>query len=997
MSSKSKPLEDGVVLKKFQSIAPTQEGIQTLSKWMIHYKAHASKLVVLWMNVMKNAKPAQRLTLFYLCNDVVQNCKRKNAVIFQTLFKTVLKDAVLLVRDESIRKNIERILKIWTERNVYHTDFIDQLQSTLMQDIPTEPEPEPIPDIEPDYPEEIPLVEPEAAPPPKKKKTIDPKLLQDFQPKEMAEKMVNFIATIKEAEMKELNASRLRFDINTVEEVKRLKDRSHGYDFARQFEESCNKLEDYVKYLEKVAGDRESLLLMLDTSEMYYDAQYGEAKVVANAYRNFGSRINRQRKHLDETRRKLPEPKPQSVYTDSSNTDVIDMELDEQQDSMYKQIKTDDDAYSISSEISAPSPEGSPFELQLSPIDETKKKDFNIVKGIGDGLESRLASMQSAVYNPKEALKPKKSGVHEIIQHARLSAGIMNADGGSGDSTPVKDEPFGGTGDGDTTPTQDEMFDQQQSSSSSQNSSSISKSVELLDQLISQTKQTDPTLLQNLAMLRDQVQKQVLLDKEKTPPAKKGPDNWTAWKAQKEGAKSTSGQDDEESPPPPPPPPPPAPLINNVPPFNLPMVLPQMMQPPPAPMGLALPPPPPPPQLQSSIMLRPPSGVTPPPLVQTPPSSMQMSLTPPIMTPSASTAMLSPHQQQSMASNPMMNLPPFMPPPNLPPPPPPPPALSQSQDYPVIDHRRHTVQSIQTISSNGGFDAASDVVVEMNHLAAGGGRGGGTYHHHQHHHHQQHHHQTSMYDDGNDEQRTIPTIGGTRNKPVLRPAGPPPLMPNKSNHGDGEEQQDEFIQKLKQKSNNISNIVSVNTGGGRYRSFSGSSLRNLVSVSQTDSYNAGAADSSLVNSSSQQAVATSELEPVTSMAAGGGAPDKDVTQSAMELDSDEGGSDQQHQQQQQQLQTGRINEHQTDSQQTTKEMERFNPAPLLDHHRDQFYEDDFSFQSHDGPHQPQQLRPMLHFDHFRGGRPPMYRPRHQHSPRRRGPHPGSYGFYRPRY
>lgn len=59
-------------------------------------------------------------------------------------------------------------------------------------------------------------------------------------------------------------------------------DRSHGHEFSRQFEESCQKLDDYVHHLEVEIKDRADLIEMLEQSEIYYDAQYGEAKIVAN-------------------------------------------------------------------------------------------------------------------------------------------------------------------------------------------------------------------------------------------------------------------------------------------------------------------------------------------------------------------------------------------------------------------------------------------------------------------------------------------------------------------------------------------------------------------------------------------------------------------------------------------------------------------------------------------------------------------------------------------
>ena len=44
------------------------------------------------------AKTEHRLTLFYVCNDIVQTCKRKHAVVYKDAFKEILKEATLLVR-----------------------------------------------------------------------------------------------------------------------------------------------------------------------------------------------------------------------------------------------------------------------------------------------------------------------------------------------------------------------------------------------------------------------------------------------------------------------------------------------------------------------------------------------------------------------------------------------------------------------------------------------------------------------------------------------------------------------------------------------------------------------------------------------------------------------------------------------------------------------------------------------------------------------------------
>lgn len=59
-------------------------------------------------------------------------------------------------------------------------------------------------------------------------------------------------------------------------------DRAHGNEFSTQFEESCLRLEEAVRGLEKTNGEQKDLMAQLHTSEYFYDQQYREARIVAN-------------------------------------------------------------------------------------------------------------------------------------------------------------------------------------------------------------------------------------------------------------------------------------------------------------------------------------------------------------------------------------------------------------------------------------------------------------------------------------------------------------------------------------------------------------------------------------------------------------------------------------------------------------------------------------------------------------------------------------------
>lgn len=64
--------------KKLAQLKDTQESIQSLSSWCLKQRNNHKKIVSSWLNVLKRVKVEQRLTLFYLANDVIQYSKRKN-------------------------------------------------------------------------------------------------------------------------------------------------------------------------------------------------------------------------------------------------------------------------------------------------------------------------------------------------------------------------------------------------------------------------------------------------------------------------------------------------------------------------------------------------------------------------------------------------------------------------------------------------------------------------------------------------------------------------------------------------------------------------------------------------------------------------------------------------------------------------------------------------------------------------------------------------------
>ncbi|XP_035306540.1 regulation of nuclear pre-mRNA domain-containing protein 2 isoform X7 [Cricetulus griseus] len=271
--------------RKFQSVTNTMESIQGLSSWCIENKKHHSTIVYHWMKWLRRSTYPHRLNLFYLANDVIQNCKRKNAIIFRESFADVLPEAAALVKDPSVSKSIERIFKIWEDRNVYPEDMIVALREALTSTNP--------------------------------KAALKSKIVAEFRSQALIEELLMYKRSEDQIELKEKQLSTMRVDVCSTETLKCLKDKTGGKKFSKEFEEASSKLEEFVNGLDKQVRHGPSLTEALENAGIFYEAQYKEVKVVANAYKTFANRVNNLKKKLDQLKSTLPDPEESPVPSPS--------------------------------------------------------------------------------------------------------------------------------------------------------------------------------------------------------------------------------------------------------------------------------------------------------------------------------------------------------------------------------------------------------------------------------------------------------------------------------------------------------------------------------------------------------------------------------------------------------------------------------------------------------------------------------------------------------
>lgn len=278
--------------KKFQGVTNTMDSIQGLSTWCIDNKKYHSLIVRQWMKCVKKSDPAHRLNLLYLANDIIQNCKRKNAIVYRTAYAEVLPDAFSLVNyegDPKVIKSVERILTIWEDRGVYSGTLIAELRSVLVKE---------------ESPPETPV---EQKTPVESKADLRSKIVAEFVPQALIDQMSKYKRSLEEVDLREKQLAAMRVDICSSEALKKLKDKAGGKKFSKDFEEGSAQLQEFIKFYDKQIKVGPPLIEALSNADIFYEMQYKEVKIVANAYQTFANRVSHLKRKLDSLKATLPD------------------------------------------------------------------------------------------------------------------------------------------------------------------------------------------------------------------------------------------------------------------------------------------------------------------------------------------------------------------------------------------------------------------------------------------------------------------------------------------------------------------------------------------------------------------------------------------------------------------------------------------------------------------------------------------------------------------
>lgn len=124
--------------KKLDSLQDTQELIVSISQWVLFHHRHAKDLCQLWSDyALANVNKLQlnkKLSLLYLCNDVVQEARHKRKPEFATEFAAILPDvlnALYPTLDSPIKPKVERLIGVWDQRNIFEREDIGAMKRAV--------------------------------------------------------------------------------------------------------------------------------------------------------------------------------------------------------------------------------------------------------------------------------------------------------------------------------------------------------------------------------------------------------------------------------------------------------------------------------------------------------------------------------------------------------------------------------------------------------------------------------------------------------------------------------------------------------------------------------------------------------------------------------------------------------------------------------------------------------------------------------------------------
>lgn len=133
------------------------------------------------------------------------------------------------------------------------------------------------------------------------------KVVAEFVPQALIDELSKYKRSVEEVDLREKQLAAMRVDICSTEALRRLKDKAGGKRFSKDFEEGSAQLQEFVRFLENQMKAGPHIMESLSNADIFYEMQYKEVKIVANAYQTFANRVSHLKRKLDSLKATLPD------------------------------------------------------------------------------------------------------------------------------------------------------------------------------------------------------------------------------------------------------------------------------------------------------------------------------------------------------------------------------------------------------------------------------------------------------------------------------------------------------------------------------------------------------------------------------------------------------------------------------------------------------------------------------------------------------------------
>nr|CDS32502.1 hypothetical transcript [Hymenolepis microstoma] len=246
----------------------TTKCIKNSASSLLSVAEHAELIAKIWLQNFETAsEPATQLALFYVLNEVLQNCISYGAPEMKNTFKTPIMSALKSFRPGMPIDKVKKLLLVWGQQGLFEKDFNKRLlkYARHFENLSKRP------DTNVNH--------------------SNAKDFKDFSPDKLIRQLREYaeIETNSKIFEPEFVSSLLGIPIETT--LSRIKSKAEGISFSKDVRNCADQLDSTLNDLSRKLAAQEALVKNIDKAMLFYLAQEKDARSVVNAYKLYEQQI----------------------------------------------------------------------------------------------------------------------------------------------------------------------------------------------------------------------------------------------------------------------------------------------------------------------------------------------------------------------------------------------------------------------------------------------------------------------------------------------------------------------------------------------------------------------------------------------------------------------------------------------------------------------------------------------------------------------------------